>query len=219
MDVELALTLVVLVVLAGVAGCVWNVVRIARRKDHEAADPPPVGWQDRLRSILSDWPKAAAAVVLLSTFVPWISGSAVGVALPETLWELPWVRWAVGLPAVLVTTLVWVTPHRRVAAANAATTASFMACTVVGTAVFLTTVFAESTSRYTFQFDTALRAIGLEEHVLPVVRGGIGAPMYTLAAVAGIFLTTAGYRRRRALPAQAEDPAIGILGAGDDWWK
>ena len=102
MDPELALTLAATAVVAGIAGCIWNLVVVRRRSYDEIPDESVRNVLDRLRSAITDWPKVAAAVVLLSTFVPWISGSAVGVALPETLWELPWVRWPIGLAAIVV---------------------------------------------------------------------------------------------------------------------
>ena len=98
-----------------------------------------------------------------------------------------------------------------------------MTCTVLGAAAFIVTVLAGSTSRYAFQLDTALRSVGLDEYVLPVVREGIGAPVYSLAALAGIFLTTARYRRGGTNASTVEEPESASVEAGveagDDWWK
>lgn len=44
-------------------------------------------------------------VLLVSLFIPWISGSVVGVQLPHTLFGLPWVRWIVAIPALV--TIGW----------------------------------------------------------------------------------------------------------------
>jgi hypothetical protein len=59
----------------------------------------------------------------------------------------------------------------------------------------------------------------LDEYVLPVVREGIGAPVYSLAALAGIYLTTASYRRGGMSASTVEESEIVTAEAGDDWWK
>lgn len=221
MNLDVALTLCALVLVGALAGLALNVAMVVRRRYYPVESAPALDPRARLVSIATDWPKVAAAVVLISTMAPWISGSAVGVQLPQTLWGLPWVRWPIGIAAVLVVVLVWVAPYQRSAPASIATAAAFMVCVVFGTAMFLVTVLAESASRYTFQADMYLRSFGMDSDVLPVVREGLGAPLFTLAAVAGIYLTAVRYRRRNAMApersvfADAEPMAEG----GDDWWK
>jgi hypothetical protein len=62
----------------------------------------------------------------------------------------------------------------------------------------------------------------MDDDVLPVVHEGIGAPVYSLAALAGIFLTTARYRRGASM-AEVEETDWAVseteVEAGEDWWK
>lgn len=181
----------------------------------------------KLRSVSS----MAALVLAVSTFTPWIFGSAIGVSLPSTLWGLPWARWIFGVPAVLAVVLVVALPWESMGWLRVVTCLVLGVCTGLGGLAMIGVAAASDASRTTFVADTLLRGLGHAHDLAPVARTGVGAPIYCFAAVT-VWAVALNFRiGRRGVVALAADPVFDSsdtsvsqptpdrFNPGDDWWQ
>jgi hypothetical protein len=131
-------------------------------------------------------PVTWGAVLLVgATALPWVSGSVVGVKLPPTLWDLPWARWIIGIPALAVMVVAILGAHRRSAVVKVVTAALFGLCTGLGGIALVLVALAERASRYTFLADTVLRGFHNLDALLPVVRTGAGPLVFIIGGALG----------------------------------
>lgn len=221
--------LAVLAVLLGFVGFVLCVGTCRRQSQRWAASDlgasRPI--QRKMRSVAA----LATLVLIASTLTPWVFGSAVGVSLPSTLWGLPWARWIIIAPAVVVFGLTWFTPWERVVSLRVITCLGLWVCTGLGGLAMVLVAFARSASRTSFVADTLLRGVGRANDLVPVIRTGVGAPIFTLAALSGVWAVALNLRIGRAptstlqepdFPAAQSPAAAGAdserFNPGDDWW-
>ena len=177
-----------------------------------------------VRTRLMNFAALSAAVVFLSTFAPWVTGSAVGVPLPSTVWGLPWVRWIVVMPAACALVFAWMTPGMRSSFGSMLAATSFVVCSLVGSVAIVVVALAQRASRLTFVADTVLRGVDHAHLLAPVVRPGVGAPLYTAAAAVGAWAIPRRLRTdgRSSAPVPALDGSM-VVHSGprpeDDPWS
>lgn len=213
--------LAVIVAAVGLGACVVAAVR-QHRSDSSASASASI-WRGKIRSFAA----VATVVLLVGTFTPWVFGSAVGVSLPSTLWGLPWARWIFGLPALVAIALVVLSPWESVGWLRVVTGVALAGCSGLGALAMILVAGASDASRSSFVADTILRGIDHAHTLLPVVRTGIGAPIYTFAAVIAVWTVALDARFGRAIATPTVDPVFEApvntatsdrFNPGDDWW-
>lgn len=228
MGFEVSVALAVAAVIAVAVGLIVCVVAAVRQ--HRAGSPgwaTATLWRGKIRSASA----AAAVVLLVGTFTPWVFGSAVGVALPSTLWGLPWARWIFGLPALVAVALVVLGPWESIGWLRVLTGVTLAGCAALGGLAMILVAAASDASKSTFVADTLLRGLDHAHTLAPVVRTGVGAPIYTFAAVIAVWTVALNARLGRTATAPALDPVFDAPDApatkptpdrfnpGDDWWQ
>lgn len=235
MSIALAGLLALCALTMSVAGWALSLALVIRRhRSCMAADG-----RRRLRRPTTQIALAAVLVMLVSTALPWLSGSTLGVQLPSTLWGIPWVRWVVLVPTVLAALGTALLPHERFAAAQLCA-ATFTACSVaVGAVVFFLIAAAQRTSTWatamTHVAGEVVSQVDPSHHVTLLIRAGVGSFLYVPAALVALGALAWGYRRDPGLSDGAEDtaawpsPAVPAPRATDDpdsrfrvdadWWE
>jgi hypothetical protein len=188
-----------------------------------------------LRKYLTQPVFIAAIAVLGSTCLPWVTGSAVGIALPEYVWQWPWGRWILAGAPILLTMLGAVPPRYAGRSLNVVLAILFYLTSLLGCFAWLVESSVADVTKWAFLGDTLLRGIDRPELVIPVVRVGYGAQTYALAAFGGVVAVVLRLRRRSAetlskVPEEPlldlEEPAVEMPKSdgnrfvpGDSWWS
>jgi len=231
MDLTVGGLLAVGALVAGLLGFTSVALVVYRRRFLAVESFQASDFRSRAKSKVLDVSVLAGLVLVASMSIPWISGSVVGVPLPSTAWGLPWVRWVVAVPAVLATTSALASPNRRAPGFALLTAALFLVCAAVGSLLFELAILAQTASRATLVADTLLRGTKNTDFLIPVVREGVGAPVFTVASIAAIYALAVGYRRPGRWPTQPreaahddvhirpETPVTDRFNPGDEWWE
>lgn len=187
LPVNVALVIAVAALAVGAVGVVLNVVVAIRGQ----------GSGRRRFGYPRQWPAPTIAVLLLlvgATFLPWVTGSAVGVSLPGTVWGLPWIRWFVVIPVLSFGLLLSVGLVLHRGFVRVLTALALLTCAVVAAGVLVLAAFAQHISRLTFLSDTLLRVLRNRPDLLPVVRVGPGSILFLISAAVGTFALAIGPR-------------------------
>jgi hypothetical protein len=225
---EVSVALAAGAVIAAAVGLVVCVVAAIRQ--HRSGSPAWAAtslWRGKARSFSA----AAALVLLVATFTPWVFGSAVGVALPSTVWGLPWARWIFGLPALVAAAMVVLGPWESFGWLRVMTGVVLGGCAGLGGSAMILVAAASDASKSTFVADTLLRGLDHAHTLAPVVRTGVGAPIYTFASVIAVWTVALNARfGRREIVAEVDPifdtpdapfgkPSPDRFNPGDDWWQ
>lgn len=146
-----------------------------------SAVAPAVG--SVVRRIVSEPFAWGALVVTAALFLPWVTGSAVGVKLPGSAFGLPWVRWILLIPTLVAWLLAAATVIRPFGVVRVVTAVVFFVTTVLGGVALVLAAAAQRLSRYTTVADTILRGVDRSHILAPVVRVGPGEIIYLAAGV------------------------------------
>lgn len=136
-----------------------------------------------VRRIVSEPFAWAALLATAALFLPWVTGSTVGVKLPGSAFGLPWVRWILVIPTLATWPLATATVIRPFGVARVATSVVFFVTTVLGAVALVLAAAAQRLSRYTTVADTILRGVDRAHVLALVVRVGPGELIYLAAGV------------------------------------
>ena len=175
------------------------------------------------RPALVRHPAVAGAAAAVCTALPWVRGSVHGVALPETLWGLPFVAWMVATPVALA--VVGSAVCLRTAWARAWSypliALMYSAAAVLAAVVLVVASAAQSLSRAGLGLKALLAGSGIHAaDYLPVIRVGPGAWLFIVATVGGAWLSSLAIpwtpRAPASTDAEARLPAPRSLPADAD---
>lgn len=135
------------------------------------------------RRIVSEPFAWGALLVTAALFLPWVTGSTLGVKLPGSAFGLPWVRWILLIPTIATWLLATATVIRPFGVARVGTAVVFFVTTVLGGVALVLAATAQRLSRYTTVADTILRGVDRARILAPIVRVGPGEIIYLAAGV------------------------------------
>jgi hypothetical protein len=219
---------ILLATFAVTAGLVGSIVSalVAAREHRGAAEaafsPETTGF---LRQFLTA-PPIVALLLLITMFLPWVSGRVAGLPLPSTAWGLPWVRWIVFVPALLALVVCAPVTARRPVLLSVLCSTTFGVCVVLGALATVVAALATDAGHLTLVARTLLRGVPQAATYLPTLHAGAGPIIYTVLALTGIWSVPLlqHQRFRRANPTAADPWPSALaetssLDPADDLWS
>lgn len=174
-----------------VTGWALSLALLIRRRARSAPAVAPA----RFRRPTTQIALGATALMMISTVLPWISGSTLGVALPTTLWGIPWVRWIILIPTILTAVVVGVVPHERSLVGQWCASTLAACSAAAGTVVFFLISVAQRASTWTTVISDLVAQVDPNEHVAVTVRAGLGSFLFLPASLLCLFALSLGFRR------------------------
>jgi hypothetical protein len=145
----------------------------------------------------------AIALMLVSLAIPWLSGSVAGISVPRSVFGIPWLSIFILIPIVLVVVTFLLAEITFQTWIRFSLTFFFALCTVIGGFALTVAALAQRLSHYSLMLDTLLRGVSRASTLLPAVRVGFGALVFTLASCTGCILSAKSQRVPESGPEQA----------------
>lgn len=160
-------------------------------------------WQTRWKTELPSFRSAVrkpivwiSILLVTSLFIPWLTGSVVGVHIPGSLFSLPWVRWWIlltALPTIAFAGATICSPHFHL---RIALLFAYALVVGEGCAFLLLAAIAQRVTEVGVIADTLLRGFHSATRIIPVVRVGPGELLYLWSGVLGAVSLVIGPREK-----------------------